>query len=73
MSTQREDNLHAAVCRAVAILNTSIEVVRIAEGREVRDTLRQALVDYADAVMDEPTSEVEQVAMRRLHTGKARR
>lgn len=60
MSTQRETDLHAAVCHAVAILNRSPEVVLIAEVREVRDTLQQALIDYADAFMDQPTSEGEQ-------------
>ena len=51
--------LHAAVCQAVALLNRAPEVARCAEGREARDLLRQALVDYADAYMDEPAPERE--------------
>jgi hypothetical protein len=48
-----EQILHAAVCQAVGVLNTAPELAMIAEGRQISDILRKALVDYADAVMDE--------------------
>lgn len=63
-STQK---LHAAVCQAVALLNRAPEVARCAEGREARDLLRQALVDYADAFMDEPVTETERARIARKH------
>lgn len=59
--------LHAAVCQAVALLNRAPEVARCAEGREARDLLRQALVDYADAYMDEPAQERERAAVAAKH------
>lgn len=43
-----KDALHAAVCKAVALLNCSTEVARIQEGREAHQILRIALADYAD-------------------------
>ena len=45
--------LHEAVCQAVALLNRAPEVARCAEGREARDLLRQALVDYAEGIAPE--------------------
>ena len=60
-----EESLHVAVCQAVSLLNVSTEIVRISEGRQVRDILRKALADYADAFMNQPTSEAEQMAVRR--------
>lgn len=56
--------LHLAVCQAVALLNRAPEVARCAEGREARDLLRQALVNYADAYMDEPVTERAVVAAK---------
>ena len=64
--------LHAAVCQAVALLNRAPEVARCAEGREARDLLRQALVDYADAYMDEPVTERERSAVAAKHQRKPR-
>jgi hypothetical protein len=63
-STQK---LHAAVCQAVALLNRAPEVARCAEGREAHTILRQALVDYADAYMDEPVPERERAAVAAKH------
>lgn len=53
------DLLHTAVCQSVGLLNCAPEVARIEEGRKVRDVLRQALADYADAYMNKPASEIE--------------
>lgn len=62
-----EEVLHIAVCQAVGLLNSSIEMMSIEAGREVRNILRQALVDYADAYMDQPVTEEERSAMVRGH------
>lgn len=62
-----ETALHTAVCQAVALLNAAPEVARLTEGRQVRDILRQALVDYAGAYMDEPTTEKEREAIAKKH------
>jgi hypothetical protein len=51
-----DEALHAAVCQAVALLNRSPEVVRIAEGREAHQILRLALADYADGYMNAPVT-----------------
>jgi hypothetical protein len=67
VSTEREAKLHDAICQAVSIMNMSIEIARSKDGRQAKDILRQALVDYADDFMEQPTSESEQLAMRRLH------
>lgn len=64
--------LHAAVCQAVALLNRAPEVARCAEGREARDLLRQALVAYADAYMDEPATERERASVAAKHQRKPR-
>ena len=64
--------LHVAVCQAVALLNRAPEVARCAEGREARDLLRQALVDYADSYMDEPATERERAAVAHKHQRKPR-
>lgn len=61
------DSLHAAVCRAVTLLNCAPEVARYAEGREARDILRQALIDYADSYMDEPATEAERNKIAKKH------
>ena len=66
MSKITED-LHAAVCQAVALLNIAPEVARCAEGRQARDILRQALATYADAYMDEPVTPEEFKAIARKH------
>lgn len=64
MSTERETNLHAAVCKAVEILNIAPEVARTSEGREVRDILRAALNEY---FMDSPPEPGEREAIHRKH------
>lgn len=61
------DKLHAAVCQAVAILNTSPEIARIAAGRDVREILRHALVEYADNFMDQPVTDHERESIARKH------
>jgi hypothetical protein len=63
--------LHAAVCQAVALLNVAPEVVKCAEGRQVRDLLRRALVDWADAYMDQPVTECERDAVASKHRTKS--
>jgi hypothetical protein len=62
--------LHAAVCQAVALLNRSPEVASCAEGREAHTILRQALVDYADAYMDQRASDSEREAVARRHRSR---
>jgi len=62
--------LHAAVCQAVALLNRAPEVARCSEGREARDVLRQALVDYADAYMDSAVTERERSLVASKHRGR---
>jgi len=61
------EDIHAAVCQAVALLNIAPEVARCAEGRQARDILRQALATYADAYMDEPVTPEEFKAIARKH------
>lgn len=48
-TTETEDKLHAAICHAVSIMNNSFDIARSTEGREAKDILRRALLDYADA------------------------
>lgn len=64
--------LHAAVCQAVALLNCSPEVVRIAEGREAHQILRMALADYADGYMNAPVTPRELEAVAAKHKRKPR-
>jgi hypothetical protein len=64
------DNLHAAVCNAVAIMNTSIDIARSPEGRKARDILRQALIDYAEEYMDQSVTEQEREQIARKHRAK---
>ena len=64
--------LHVAVCQAVTLLNRAPEVARCAEGREARDLLRQALVDYADAYMEQPATEQERAAVAAKHQQPSR-
>lgn len=45
-----EEMLHIAICKAVALLNTSPEVAMCSEGREANNILKKALIDYADMV-----------------------
>jgi hypothetical protein len=52
--TEETNLLHIAICRAVSITNMAPELVRLAEGRQIRDILRQALIDYADAEASTP-------------------
>lgn len=64
--------LHAAVCNAVAMLNCCPEAARLADVRRAHDMLRQALVDFADAYMDEPVTERERTAVAAKHQRKPR-
>lgn len=64
-----EPMLHAAIIQAVAIMNVCPEVALSEEARKAHVILREALVKYADAYMDQPTSEAEQRAMRKKHGG----
>lgn len=66
-----ELKLHAAICRAVEILNIAPEVARISEGRQVRDVLRQALAEYADDFMNQPAEEGERSKVAEGHQRKA--
>lgn len=61
------EKLHAVVCTAVSILNVSVDMARSEEGRQVRDILRQALIDYADDFMDQPVTEQERKLIARKH------
>ena len=62
------ESLYVAVCQAVTLLNCAPEVARCAEGREARDLLRQALVEYANTYyMDEPAPEHERAAVAAKH------
>jgi hypothetical protein len=65
-----EELLHIAVCQSVAILNTAAEVVKLEDGRRVRDILRAALTDYADAVMDAPAKPGEFEHMQKKHRAR---
>jgi hypothetical protein len=42
------EQLHAAVCNAVAVMNVAPAVVRNEDGRKAHNILRQALTNYAD-------------------------
>lgn len=61
------ENLHAAVCDAVALLNCCPEIGRLAFARDAHTILRQALVDYADAYMDQQATDTERDAVARKH------
>jgi hypothetical protein len=63
-----EAGLHTAICEAASILSTAPDVIRCADGRKARDILRQALIDYADAFMDQPATEDERSAIHRGQT-----
>lgn len=43
-------DMHTAVCQAVALMNRSPAVAQCKDAREAWNILRQALVDYADAI-----------------------
>lgn len=66
-SVEPVDALHKAVCKAVELLAVSPEIARISAGREVSNVLRQALVDYADAFMDQPVTQEEREAVASNH------
>jgi hypothetical protein len=65
-----EEILHVAVCQAVAILNVAPEVAATEDGRRVRTILREALHNYANAVMDEPAKPGEVEHMKKLHRNR---
>lgn len=67
MLPKTEEILHIAVCQAVAILNVAPELARLPDGRQLRDILRTALADHANAVMDEPVRPGEVEHMRKGH------
>ena len=58
-------DLHAAVCNAVALLNCCPDAARLADVKRAHDTLRQALVDFADAYIDETPTDRESVRRKR--------
>jgi hypothetical protein len=43
-----EDELHAIICQAVALLNVTPELARSDTGRHAHEILRKALIAYAD-------------------------
>lgn len=61
------ERLHAAVCQAVALLNCAPEVARCAQGQEAHTLLRQALVDYANAYMEQPAPDHQRAKIARKH------
>ena len=63
----REQDLHIAVCNAVQIMNMSVDIARSEDGRRARDILRQALIDYADEFMEQPTTAKEREVIARKH------
>jgi hypothetical protein len=67
-----ENILHIAICQAVGILNIAPEIAAMPDGRRVRDILRVALADYANAVMDEPVHPGEVEHMRKRHSREKR-
>lgn len=67
MPAEKIEALHMAVCNAVQIMNMSPDIARSADGRKARDILRQALIDYADAFMDQPVTEKERETIARKH------
>jgi len=46
--SDRIEELHSAICQAVALLNRLLEAARGVESREAHNILRKALVDYAN-------------------------
>ena len=66
-SNQLGELLHVAVCQAVALMNRSPGVASCIDGREAREILRNALVAYADAYMDQPVTEAERNKVARKH------
>ena len=66
------EKLHAAICQAVALMNVSAGVAGCKEGRQAHNTLRQALVEYADDFMNAPVPEGERSAIARKHQRTAK-
>lgn len=52
-----EENLHTAMCQAVALLNVTPEIARSETGRRAHNILREALVKYADEYLNQPVTE----------------
>lgn len=67
-----EEILHTAICQAVNILNLAPELAAHESGRDVRAILRKALVDYADAFMDQPVTESERGIVAAKHRKSVR-
>lgn len=55
--------LHVAVCQAVGLMNGALVFAQSEEGQQVRNILREALTEYANAYMDQPVTEAERAAM----------
>lgn len=68
-----EDNLHTAMCQAVALLNVTPEIARSETGRRAHDILREALVKHADEYMNQPVTENERAAVASKHQTRAGR
>lgn len=51
----------------MSLLNCCPEIGRLAFARDAHAMLRQALVDYADAYMNEPVTESERTAVAAKH------
>jgi hypothetical protein len=66
-----ENVLHVAVCQAVGLMNGALVFAQSEEGQQVRNILRTALTEYADAYMDQPVTESERAAMIRGHANSA--
>ena len=54
-----EQQLHKAICEAVALLNLSPESAKSLHFRQAHELLREVLVKYADYVMDLPVTTEE--------------
>lgn len=52
---RQADALHVAVCQAVALLNVCPDIALLNERRAAHAILRQALIDYADAMQEQKT------------------
>lgn len=50
---RQADEIHTAICSAVSHLNICPELARSENGRTAHLILRQALIDYADAMQEQ--------------------
>lgn len=65
-SIELEKLMHIAVCQAVALMNCSTTVPVCQYSRQAHEILRKSLADYADAYMNQPVSD-EQNLIRTAH------